>query len=307
MKYTILLLWLFVLGALAACRKPANIDLDNEKTMPVISCLYAAGDLFRVKVGYTRRGGEAPKWEAAAQLTLYEDGNVRGGFTYNGAGEYVSNLVAKVGSRYKLVVDIPGYGQVYAEDECPNFPSLGDCAFRDEGNRLQSGSENYPAFNYYNIIKDSKPSIDYYEAYLLYYNSSAQDTFYQQHYLMDFSTNAPMQAERDLSYYKYQGYVFSDRLFQGQDYSFVYLAGTHNPATTNAFFRLQGVSQNYYLYRKSWLTHAFNQALSADISGDFFGFIQLGEPVELYTNMEGKEALGVFAGYAPVIKICRQL
>ncbi len=293
---------------LLSCRKPANIALQLDSPIPVISCFYTINKPFLLQIGYTYNGGESPKWESAATVELFENDVSKGIFTYTDSGKYALNYFPITENKYKIAINIPNYEKIWAEDILPNPPVIADAYYTLGKSYIQIGSESGPAFDFYAEIKNTNAANDFYEEYLKsqfmadgYWQDAAP--FYWYKSMID---NPILLAEGDLEYYNalgVSGLVFSDKLFNNKTTEFLVKSLYYNdlqsykPENHRYYVRLNAVSQNYYFYKKSWLIHAFNQASSVEIQSDFFSFIQLGEPVELYSNMKGGKALGIFAGY----------
>jgi len=85
-------------------------------------------------------------------------------------------------------------------------------------------------------------------------------------------------------------YFFSDELFNGQKYTLQINRDLGYGIPQKIILR--SVSRNYYLYRKYWTRHYYNQ--TTDESG-LRGIIYKGEAQPMYNNIEN--GYGIFAGY----------
>ncbi len=99
-------------------------------------------------------------------------------------------------------------------------------------------------------------------------------------------------------------YFFSDEMFDGDTCELVLPKGGrgfYNDYTgeyecnDGNYIVLRTVSEEYYLYRKFWTRHLYNQQNSGDIQ-DPIAMLFQGQPVPMYTNVE--QGLGVFAAYS---------
>jgi hypothetical protein len=301
----IMLLCLFIL----ACEKPVDLNLGTKKQIPVINCLYTTSKVFSVQIAYTYSSKESPKWEENAELELLENGISKGFFAYLDSGRYELNYFPQTGKKYKIMVNIPNYGKIWAEDSLPESAIIGESYYTLGKSYIQVGSESGPAFDFYATIVDNQTHDNFYEAYLML--SPFVDGVWKQKISFtpwdkSMINNAVLLAEGETDYYaptNVRGLIFSDNLFANESVEFklrtLYYGNVTNYKSDiyRYYFVCESVSKNYYLYKKSWITHAFNQASNVEITGDFLGFIELGEPVELYSNMKGEVALGIFAGF----------
>ena len=100
-------------------------------------------------------------------------------------------------------------------------------------------------------------------------------------------------ADADLSYFP-SSFYFSDNLINGILYE---LKIPYPPMETLDF---RTVSKNYYLFRKYWTKHYSNQQNDNNVSSvndwDIFPLLFMGEPIEMFTNIEN--GYGIFAGYS---------
>lgn len=99
-------------------------------------------------------------------------------------------------------------------------------------------------------------------------------------------------------------YFFSDEMFEGDTCELVLPKGGRGfyddytgeyECDNGNYIVLRTVSEEYYLYRKFWTRHLYNQQNSWDIQ-DPIAMLFQGQPVPMYTNVE--QGLGVFAAYS---------
>lgn len=105
------------------------------------------------------------------------------------------------------------------------------------------------------------------------------------HEYTDLITDPVLINEGDIDYLP-TSFFFSDELFNGQTHT-ISISGAY--PSGKAYLR--HTSKAYYLYRKYYTRHAYNQ----QFQGDFWTTIFMGEPQSMYTNIEG--GYGIFAGY----------
>ncbi|WP_159517733.1 DUF4249 family protein [Sunxiuqinia indica] len=90
--------------------------------------------------------------------------------------------------------------------------------------------------------------------------------------------------------------LFTDELFSGQTLTLDIFSESSNPTIV-----LKNVSRNYYEYRKSIISHLYNQNVERD---DVYNLFK-GDPVELYSNVQN--GLGIYAAYTQDIKVCTNI
>jgi len=112
-----------------------------------------------------------------------------------------------------------------------------------------------------------------------------------------------LRAESDLDYSPFT-YLFSDKLFNGQQYL---MKNKFMSAVTGGYFTtsfapepkvhyaiLRTVSRNYFNYRKLWLRHYRNQQIGNKVEEPISTTL-LSSPIPMYSNIKG--GYGIFAAY----------
>ncbi|MBN2764795.1 MAG: DUF4249 domain-containing protein [Paludibacteraceae bacterium] len=176
---------------------------------------------------------------------------------------------------YMLKVCVEGFDTIYAYDTIPQSVYIDDAtiiqpiAINKYGDRISQASITF---------SDPPGQRNYYE--LLIGKNYDYETEI---------TDPVLLNEGDIGY-RPTTYFFSDELFNGQKYTLRINKdlGFNVPVKTI----LRSVSRNYYMYRKYWTRHYFNQ--TTDESG-LRGIIYKAEPQPMFNNIIN--GYGIFAGY----------
>ncbi len=86
-------------------------------------------------------------------------------------------------------------------------------------------------------------------------------------------------------------FFFSDELFDGQEYTLRVNSPGGIGNSINYTVSLRSISESYYLYRKYYTRHSYNQ----QFEGDFLDLVFKGEPQPMFSNIVN--GYGIFAGY----------
>jgi hypothetical protein len=224
---------------------------------------------------------------------------------YQDSGYYDSFYIPSSGHTYRVEANVPEYGMLWAEDQIPEPVSINKATYSftsgsdEEGGGLQkfsiSWDDNSDLYNFYEFF------------YFILVNENGFLT--RSYYSVGNSEgiDPAIQAEGDLNYYSSlnKGQIFSDATFNGRTYLFSTIFSTSWTPDTytpdpryRSYAELVSLSRHYYLYKKSLIYHLYNQATNITVRDgefDLLALLQLGEPVELYSNVQG--GLGLFVAY----------
>ncbi|GAA4371779.1 hypothetical protein GCM10023186_00610 [Hymenobacter koreensis] len=254
----------------------------------VLGALLEAGKPVEVYVGrVTAMTDSARRAVNDAHVELYLDGRLSQALVPAGQGRYraAAPVFPAHGQIVNLRATAPGFPSVAATDTVP----------------LLFDTLRTTAYHRWPVRLDANNSLLYAEAVLTLPDLPGA-TFYEIDRMLwgDFgATSDPVfVAEGDL-FYNPQTAFFSDRLFRDQtaELRFQFNLGTLfgprvEPARTQPLV-LRTTSRAYYRFRKSWTRHRYNQTTYAD---DPLQVLWQGEPVNLYTNVQG--GYGVVACFA---------
>jgi hypothetical protein len=284
------LVFLILLGS---CIKEMKVNPEFEGSKLVVNALICPDSIIRVHVSTSSAMGQAITHLEDVELTLYENGLEVGVFFYDTLGWYQNVFYPSAGNSYKLVANSPSFGKVEAITSIPFLPEnlsgtyykISDVPISDNGIVKYFETESKSVF------LDDPLKENYYEL--------GQNSFlYQQTQEKDPS----LLSDGDLSYNP-RYYYCSDELFNGQEKTFLLCKGGYvslSPFGTifhdeNYQRLIKSCSREYYLFRKSWTKHLYNQN-SVDVLDDPLQILFYGDPVTMYSNVVG--GYGVFAGYS---------
>ncbi|MBO0948828.1 DUF4249 domain-containing protein [Fibrella forsythiae] len=116
-----LICWLLLVVSLVSCEKTLDIPGPAYEKQVVLTGLLQPDSLITISLTYTAPINTTTAFESIdnAQVTLFDDGKPIGTMAYRGAGRYRSDFRPSPGHTYKTVANVPGYGQIDAEDKMP--------------------------------------------------------------------------------------------------------------------------------------------------------------------------------------------
>ena len=203
----------------------------------------------------------------------------------------MTNIYPTDGCLYKLKVQTIGFDTVIAYESLPYSVSINEATIKPAV-ALDSYGDKIAEVGVTFTDLANKPN--YYE--LLVVNSFVGGRI---------SSYVPIDPEREIidsvilnegdKNYFPTTFFFSDELFDGQEYT---LRFRHRILNSTQFgVVLRSTSKNYYLYRKYWTRHYFNQPTH---EFGFEGLIYKGESQAMFTNVVN--GYGIFAGYVESAK-----
>ena len=284
------LVFLILLGS---CVKEMKVNPEFEGSKLVVNALICPDSIIRVYVSNSSAMGQPITYLEDVELTLYENGLEVGVFFYDTLGWYQNVFYPSAGNSYKLVANSPSFGKVEAITSIPFLPqNLSGTYYKISDVPISNnGIVKYFETESKVVLSDDPLKENYYEL--------GQNIFlYQQTQEKDPS----LLSDGDLSYNP-QNYYCSDALFNGQEKTFLLCKGGYvSLSPFGTFFHdenyqrlIKSCSYEYYLFRKSWTKHLYNQN-SVDVLDDPLQILFYGDPVTMYSNVIG--GYGVFAGYS---------
>ena len=242
-----------------------KVNPEFEGSKLVVNALICPDSIIRVHVSASSAMGQPNSHLDDVELTLYENGLEVGVFFYDTLGWYLNVFYPSAGNSYKLVANSTSFGKVEATTSIPFLPQnlsgtyykISDVPISDNGIVKYFETETKMVF------LDDPLKENYYEL--------GQNKFlYQQTQEKDPS----LLSDGDLSYNP-RNYYCSDVLFNGQEKTFLLCKGgsvSMSPFGTifhddNYHRLIKSCSHEYYLFRKSWTKHLYNQN-SVDVLDD---------------------------------------
>jgi len=276
---------------ISSCQKQIEIDLEHTKPTPVISCFFSPDSVFSIKLSFTKKITDFEnKLIKNAEVNIYSENSdtIKCLYTWQN-GIFKSKEKPVANTTYKLVVKIEDYPTISAYDKIPQSTPITDVEYLNQYDPASSEDVQMSSV----FFKDDIEIENFYNCSVFgFWN----DTIYYHGGYFDISLikDPIILAEGDLQYHP-QSFFFSDITINGQSTSLTIPYGSDND------IELRTTSKNYYLYQKYWVKHLYNQqndnnASNATYEFDVLPLLFMGEPVEMFTNIEN--GLGIFAGYS---------
>ncbi len=288
-KYIFIISTLFVVS----CIKEIKIKTDTIEKLPVVNCIFNPDSVFKVYLSFpVEIINNKPSYIEDANIKITGSNNTSFNLYYTGKnGIYKTSEKPEIEVLYKLEVNVPGYKTVTANDKIPESALIDNVEYYYDIDPLNETDTIY----YANVtFSDNKNKKNYYDFINFYYNNKKKE--YLLHYWLPpkFVIDPVLIAEGNSNYYPTSDF-FSDVLINGQKYTLTIFG---YPSYDIEF---RTTSKNYYLFRKFWTRHFYNQNNDQNIGNDFedIDFTELlfsGEPIEMFTNIEN--GYGIFAGYS---------
>lgn len=258
-----------------SCTKEIEIDTHEFERKIVVNSLFTPDKPFEFRFSYTIEPNELlPTFTDSIQLWLYEnESKVLDTLFFSDT--FISSYYPKNGCTYSLKVLVQGYDTIYAHDTVPSQVCITD------GSIQLISIDKYQTNTCSTIITFTDPVYEknFYEIFFV----DAQYDYENK------ITDPVLIYEGDMSFYP-ETYFFSDQLFNGKNYLL--------QIKRNLFFKtptkvtLRNISYQYYMYRKFWTRHSYNQV---SIDKGIGSLIYTGEPQPMYNNIVN--GYGVFASY----------
>jgi hypothetical protein len=293
-----LVLLVFFVLLLFSCKKEVEIPMPQSKKLPIVNSLFCAGGTICVSIYESVANLDGvPKIIDDAIVLLYEDDNPADTLVYVENGLYVSDIIAKIGSIYKVEAFCNGHKTCYACDTVPELPVLTGVVFCD--------SALIDRYGYYISkadlsIKSIGIQTRYYEVkmYSRYFDYGGIEEIGNMSFSQINNTD-PVLLETESTLLEYSLLLFSDKLFLKESYNLpVYYYDLYNQwsdyySDYDLIVSMRAVSSNYYKYKCSEIIQNF------DGNGLFTSGNNLSAmPVSVYSNVEN--GFGIFAAYSVI-------
>jgi hypothetical protein len=277
-----------------SCIKEVKKQPKFEGAKLVLNGFICPDSLLRVHVSLSHALEQVSPVISAAQIELYEDGVLLGGFQYQGNGWYLNTVYPDVDKEYQIMVSVAGYPSVSAKTRITALPqNLAGTYYKTAVVPIEdaSGTMTFPTETKIEF-DDAAQQVNYYE---FGSNSFLYETSQE--------TDPSLLTDGDLSYNP-STYYCSDLLFNGNHKILLLQKGGNVFLNFGIIFfdanykRLfKSCSPEYYQFRKSWTKHLYNQQTN-DPLDDPVNLLFFGDPVVLYSNVTG--GYGVFGGYSVI-------
>jgi len=282
-KWFIIIVSIFQIG----CSKVVEIDLGNTKAL-VLNSIFNPDSIFTFRISTTASLlNNYDTLNENVHFSLYEEDKLIFE-SLSPTNLFKTNLKPMQRKKYTIELKSDNFPLIKASDSIPGlvpidnaymiFPAGVDAFGVYIAEACISFTDPSNLTNYYELLISSKPG--------------GTNAWYS-----DYETNdRVLMNEGDQDYHP-TSFFFSDELFNGESYTMrikhdVGYSLKDNKLTAFPIYAtLRSVSRTYYLYRKFYTRHAYNQ----QFQNEFLDFIFKGEPQNMFTNIEN--GYGIFAGY----------
>jgi len=269
-----------------ACSKEIEINTRDYEKQMVVNSVFNTQKPFFFHFSYT----EVPinnyrTISDSLHVLLYEDTHIILDKIVL-SDSLITNIYPSWGSSYKLKVQTIGFDSVIAYETLPFLVSINEATIKPKVALDSYGDDIAEVGVTFTDLAD-KPN--YYEVLLVKSYNGGKITGY-----------VPIDSDRELidpvllnegdKNYFPTTFFFSDKLFDGQEYTLRFRHRIQNSIQFGVVLR--SISKNYYMYRKYWTRHYFNQPTH---EFGFEGLIYKGESQAMFTNIVN--GYGIFAGY----------
>ncbi|MBE9468357.1 MAG: DUF4249 family protein [Bacteroidetes bacterium] len=273
-----------------SCTKELNCKLEDTKSL-VINSVFNPKNYFTFNLSYTTSPlNSYDSINEKLHFLFYEENNLIID-TFLQSGILETNIRPIPNKEYKVEVLSDKLPSIITSDSIPNIVNIDKAILI-----YPAGVDEYGDFCVEAMITFTDPPQEenYYE--LLIYHLHKYDNE-KNYWNWDGDvkiTDPVLLNEGDVDYLP-SSLFFSDELFNGETYTLKVKRGGYNTrfeTNSGCYAELRSVSKSYYLYRKYYTRHVFNQQLQGE---DLRDFIFMGEPRSMYTNVVN--GYGIFAGY----------
>jgi hypothetical protein len=286
-----------------ACVKQIELKEGNNSSL-VLNSIISPDSIFKVNVSQVRSIGATEAYLIDnAVVSIFSDDTLLFTLSHSNNGWYKSYYKPMVNKSYTIKVDAVNTN-LSASTSIPE-----KVAITEANIALGDINENDDMVSKISLSFTDDPSVEnYYE--LIWYTGVRNKTII--HYFNYYRMNDPVILNEGDWEYEPTTLFFSDQLFNGQSVSLnfdVTIGFTTawsdydqdfiNVAVDNLYANLRSISKEYYLYRKYWTRHYFNQQ-NDNHTDDPLILLFKGDPIEMYTNVEN--GYGVFGGFSETIK-----
>jgi hypothetical protein len=283
---------------LFACQKELEIPIPEFKQKTVVSCLFTADTVFKVRLSKTISINESTETLITdAKVYLLCENNVIDTLLYSN-DFYVSNIFPQQNITYKIKIITTGFDTIYCMSKIPNNFELYN--IRQQDYAVPDGGLYSPFSKFEITLNDIKGEENFYEVSLIIKRDWNDSLYFNPFYYVPISSKDDILIKENLFEYKSSFFVFSDSLFDGQIKTFAFLYRPNWQSSASGqdgsvvfygeyrlYYKIRSISQDMYNYRKSLIKHLYNQQTD-DIT-------RFGDPVQMWTNITN--GYGIFAGY----------
>lgn len=294
--------YLFFCLSILGCSKELDYNVPDFEPKLVVNGFLIPGNPISINVRKTISIlSEENSVIENAEVLLFENNIFLEKLKHFGEGNYKSEMYYPLqGNSYSIQVNVDGFSSVSACDTVPEIvPIL--YAKRTIGNTYDEYGD--PQDDYTVLFRD-KPGKNYFEMFFIGQGfPNEYDSMYSVGFPSEIVIADPVMIdESELDVYPIT-YIFSDKLFNGQEYELNVKFGSGGSIgifsfpfapEQGAFVLLRSTSEAYFNYRKYWLRHSYGKQIGNKVEFAILAPL-IGDPVPMYSNIKG--GYGVFAAY----------
>lgn len=286
-----------------SCTKEIEFKTKQIPSKLVLNSLLSADRLINVHLSQTvPLFNDSIPFIENARVELFENDSLVDVLASMGEGMYTSRIYAREGYYYKIKATSPGFEEVSGEDYVPELVPI-ISATADYGLFLYDfqGEIRY-GIDFVTSIQDSPGTDNYYE--IIFANKRLKSGRYSLDIYNSYVNPDPLFSTEDYFGYTPNQFLFSDSYFSGlqKDIRMKMESSYYFPDRNSSLgylpegmnIVLRAVSENYYLFFKSWIKHQYNLQVSVSIDEAIYEGLT-GDPVPLFSNVTN--GYGIVAAY----------
>ncbi len=270
-----------------SCSREIEIDFPVHDSKPVVNSFIGTDSLIKVHVKTSVPVLDPDTvFPDNASVLLFKDGLPVDTLGFSG-NRYISAYRGESGGQHKVSVLIPGYDTVSATTTVPQKVKIKNIV-HDHDILIDQDRIHYSQLRF--TIEDTDPADNYYEFDIIERYSSGWSSENTTNGFTWVDNNVdPVLEDEGLLGCNPPTFVFTDRLFNGSDYTMTvnYTSPNNDTKVYDVILIFNSVSSDYYYYKRKLAI--YKGALDSEI---FFGGPG---PVEMYSNING--GYGIFASY----------
>jgi hypothetical protein len=275
LKLPLKLLFICCMFVFNSCSKEIEMDIHSFERKVVVNTVFSPDNPFKFYFSYSVTPIESySKFTDSIHLFLYEDGKKVLDKIFL-SDSLLTTYYPRSGCKYLLKMCVQGYDTIFARDTIPQRLNIIDATKQ----AVSVDQYKTEVCDLRITFEDPVTEKNFYE---LYFKN-------QQYDWENEITDPVLLNEGDVGYYP-DTYFFSDEMFNGTKYTMHIKRSAGFNTTTRVIIR--NISRNYYLYRKIWTRHIYNQSGADRGVGNL---IYMGEPIPMFNNIIN--GFGVFASF----------
>jgi len=276
-----------------SCTKELPIK-EVENNSLSINSLITPDSIVEININSISSMNETPVFVDDAKISFYQNDSFLTELAYNNNGWYKSFFYPQTDKNYKIKIE--HNNKTYtAKTYIPSKTIIKNATikFTDNYNENQEPISTIKISFY-----DNKETNNYYE--LIFFHNLNEYGRELLDYFNFYNMNEAVVLNEGDWQFQPTSIFFSDELFNGDTlnmkFDVLIMPYCEN---NNLYAELRSISKSYYLYRKYWTRHYFNQQNDEHVDDPLMILFQ-GEPIEMYSNINA--GYGIFAGYSSDIK-----